>query len=111
MPSTPRTARGPHKPDELSMSLPMIRKSGLTSSQTALGGIAAILTDRSTIMPLTERTKRSSDKKYNLYGSFDNEGIFDDDVYTHLIGTQEIMLFYFTSLLKSLVTDSSKVIF
>jgi len=48
-------------------------------------------------------------RKFNLYGPVDHEGLLDDEVSTHLIGTQEILLFYAASLLRALVLDSAKV--
>ena len=40
----------------------------------------------------------------------DHEGLFEDDLFTHVIGTQEILLFYISSLLRTLAFDSAKVL-
>lgn len=48
-------------------------------------------------------------RKYNFYGSVDHDGLFEDELFTHVIGTQEILLFYITSLLRMLTFDSAKV--
>ena len=49
-------------------------------------------------------------RKYNFYGSVDHDGLFEDELFTHVIGTQEILLFYVSSLLRMLAFDSAKVL-